>query len=326
MRSPASARRRARRAPASAHARARGWRGCARPPRPPPARQATGSPPSAVSPRSGRRIPARRRWRPPGTSSPSAASRRRRRAAPPRRAAAAAGCAPAPGPARGAPSPRTQLHPPGRPPPGTDLLEDRLEQVERGEHVLARQHAGAFFTAHGERVLDRLVLALVLKVELVDRLVTRRPDRRPGERATRTLCHLLDVRQIGDAVDDVVEAVVALHPLDGERAAVVTRLARTQGARQPSEALLGLLELLEVGLGELLRRNGGDEALELGANEERLPHLLARERADTEAAVRLERDETERRQTTQRLADGRAANGVLRRDLLLPKDGAWLEL
>src|SRR5205814_1084990 len=177
-----------RRARVSAHARARGWRGCARPPRPPPARQATGSPPSAASPRSGRRIPARRRSRPRGTSSPSAASRRRRRAAPPRHAAAAAGCAPAPGPARGAPSPRTQLHPTGRPPPGTDLLENRLEQVERGEHVLARQHAGAFFTAHGERVLDRLVLALVLKVELVDRLVTRRPDRRPGERATRTLC------------------------------------------------------------------------------------------------------------------------------------------
>src|SRR5207253_2337666 len=99
-----------------------------------------------------------------------------------------------------------------------------------------------------------------------------------------------------------------------------------QRARQPREALLGLLELLEVGLGELLRSDRGDEALELGANEERLPHLLARERADTEAAVRLERDETERRQTPQGLADRRAADRILGRDLLLSQDRARLEL
>src|SRR5439155_1547607 len=213
--------------------------------------------------RSRARTPSARRT-PPRSAPPhrTEAARRRRRRGPPTASLARAASRRRHGRrgrrARRAPSPRTQLHPTGRPPPGTDLLENRLEQVERGEHVLARQHAGAFFTAHGERVLDRLVLALVLKVELVDRLVTRRPDRRPGERATRTLCHLLDVRQIGDAVDDVVEAVVALHPLDGERAAVVTRLARTQRARQPSEALLGLPEPLDVGPGELLRRNGGD--------------------------------------------------------------------
>ena len=54
--------------------------------------------------------------------------------------------------------------------------------------------------------------------------------------------------QIGDAIDHVVEAVVAVHPLDRQRAAVVAGLARAQRARQPGEALLRLVELVEVGL------------------------------------------------------------------------------
>ena len=68
------------------------------------------------------------------------------------------------------------------------------------------------------------------------------------------------------------------------------------------------------------------EALQLGAEQERLPHLLARERPHAEAAVGLERDEPERGEPPQRLADRRAADGVLRRDLLLAQHGAGREL
>src|SRR6185437_3225852 len=242
------------------------------------------------------------------------------------RADAAAGCAHLLAPVRGGPSPRSRLHPPIRPPTCTDLLEDRLEQVERREHVLPCEHARTLDAAGSERVLDRLVLALILEVELVDGLVARRPDGRPREGAARTLRDLLDVRQVGDAVDDVVEPVVAVHPLDGQRAPVVARLARAQCTRQPGEALLRLIELLEIGFRELLRGNRGDEALEFGAYEERLPHLLAGERADAKAAVRLERDEPERREAAQGLANGRAADRVVSRYLLLPQHRARLEL
>src|SRR5207253_3942042 len=116
--------------------------------------------------------------------------------------------------------------------------------------------------------------------------------------------------EIRDAVDHVVEAMVRVHPVDRERTAVRAGLARAQRAGEAREALLSLLELGEVGLRHLLRRDRGDQALELGAEQERLPHLLARERADAEAAVRLERDEPERREPAQRLAHGRAADRV----------------
>ena len=56
------------------------------------------------------------------------------------------------------------------------------------------------------------------------------------------------------------------------------------------------------------------------------PTSLARERPHAEAAVRLERDEPERREPPQRLADGRAADRVLRRDLLLAQHRARREL
>ena len=134
----------------------------------------------------------------------------------------------------------------GRPnrPENPDLLEDRLQQVERREHVLACELAGAVGAARGERGADRGVLALVQQVQLVDRLVAGRPDGRPGERAACVLGDLLDVRQVGDPVDHVVEAVVRAHPVDGQRASVLAGLARPQRPRQAREALLGHLELL----------------------------------------------------------------------------------
>ena len=60
-----------------------------------------------------------------------------------------------------------------------DLLEDRLEQVERREDVLAGERAGAVGAARGERLPDRAMLLGVLRVQPVDRVVARRPDRGP---------------------------------------------------------------------------------------------------------------------------------------------------
>src|SRR5690348_2562436 len=57
-----------------------------------------------------------------------------------------------------------------------DLLEDRLEEDERRQHVLAGERARAGGAACGERLLDRAMLLRVLQVEPVDRVVARRPD------------------------------------------------------------------------------------------------------------------------------------------------------
>src|SRR5690349_9275978 len=119
-----------------------------------------------------------------------------------------------------------------------DLLEDRLEQVERGEDVLARELARPRRAAGSERLLDRAMLLGVLEVEAVERVVARRPHGRAGEVPARALRKLLDERQVGDAVDDVVEGVVRPHPVAHDRAALVARLARAQLLRDLREALL----------------------------------------------------------------------------------------
>src|SRR5262249_41050408 len=162
----------------------------------------------------------------PETSSPNAASRRRTRAGRQTRAAvrpASAGRAPA---VRGAPTPRRgPPRPPSRGSSATgrllvgegapDLLEDRLEQTEGGAAVLARELAGTRWATGREGAADRLMLALVREVELVDRLVAGSPDCRPRERAARALRNRLHVGEVGNPIDDVVEAVVRPHPLDG---------------------------------------------------------------------------------------------------------------
>src|SRR5579864_6227780 len=81
-----------------------------------------------------------------------------------------------------------------------DLLEDRLEEHERREHVLARERPRAGRAAGHQGLLDRAVLLGVLQIEPVERMVVRRPHRRPRERAAGALRELLDERQVGDAI------------------------------------------------------------------------------------------------------------------------------
>src|SRR5437764_919953 len=106
-----------------------------------------------------------------------------------------------------------------------DLLEDRLEQHEGREDVLARERARPGGAARDERLLDRPMLFGVPHVEPVERVVARCPHGRAREGTARALRELLDERQIGDAVDDVVEAVVRAHPVAHDRAALLARLA-----------------------------------------------------------------------------------------------------
>src|SRR5205807_1570586 len=204
--------------------------------------------------------------------------------------------------------------------------EDRLQQLERREDVLAGYRLRRVGASRREGGLDRPVLALVERVQLVDGLVPRRPDGRAGERPPRALRHLLDERQPRDAIDHVVEAMIGAHPLRRERAPVAAGLAGTQRARKAREELLGVLELLEVFLRDLRRGDAGYERLELRADHERLAHALAGERADTYSSIRLEGDEAERRKPPERLAHGGAADRVPLRELLLAQDRPRREL
>ena len=114
------------------------------------------------------------------------------------------------------------------------------------------------------------MLGLVALVERLELVVDRRPHGRPGERAARRLRDRLDIGHVGDAVQHVVEGVVRAHPLRHQRAPAVTRFVRADLLRQPREPLLAHLELGEVLFGHLLRRDLGDERLELRPDEERL--------------------------------------------------------
>ncbi len=71
--------------------------------------------------------------------------------------------------------------------------------------------------------------------------------------------------------------------------------------RRAAEAALGPLEVGEVVVGHLRRRDLGGEALELGAHHEGLADLVQREHAYAHAAVGLERHEAERREPPQGL-------------------------
>src|ERR1700686_438997 len=129
--------------------------------------------------------------------------------------------------------------------------------------MVTRERPRALGAARRERLADRAVLLGVLRVEAVDRVVSRRPDGRPGEGAARALRELLDERQVGYAVDDVMESGVRAHPNAHDRAARLAGLAGAQVLGDLLELLLGLLELHEI-LGRHLRRGDhGRERLEL---------------------------------------------------------------
>ena len=76
----------------------------------------------------------------------------------------------------------------------------------------------------------------------------------------------------------------------------------------------------------LRRGELGDECLELCPHEERLAKIVARQRAHADTAVRLERDEAERREAAQRLAHRRAGDAEAVGQLLLAQHRARLEL
>src|SRR5262245_26964035 len=198
--------------------------------------------------------------------------------------------------------------------------------MERRHDVLARERPRPRRAPGRERLLDRTVLLRVLQVQTVERVVARRPDRGPRERAARALRELLDEWEVCGAVDDVVERVVRAHPLAHDRAPLVAGLAAAQLLRDGGEALLRVIELLQLLRRDLRRRDLRREALELGPHHERFVQLLTRDRPDAHAAIRDERDEPECSETAQRLADRRARDVELLRQLLLAEDGPRCEL
>ena len=189
--------------------------------------------------------------------------------------------------------------------------------------MLVRECPGTFGAAGGESGADRSVLGVVPRVEIVE-LGARDPGDLAGERAPRRAGDARDVGRLGGLVDHVVERVVRAHPLRGE-----VRCPRRRGAAfsrrrvgQLGEAVLGGVECGEP-LGRHARRGAlGGEPFELGADEEGLAQLVAGERADANAAVRLERDEPERGEPAQRFADRRAADVEPLGEQLLPEHRA----
>ena len=192
--------------------------------------------------------------------------------------------------------------------------------------MLPRERARGVRASGGDRLADRAVLEVVLRVELVE-LPAGLPDPVADERAARALRDALHERQLGDAVDHVVERVVRLHPLDEERrvARRLTSRVRSELEGQRGEAPLDRVELGQIRGGHLRRRDLGGEPLELGADEERLAQLVRGDRADADAAVRLEGDETERGEAAKRLPHGRATDVEPLRERLLAQDGTRLD-
>ena len=77
---------------------------------------------------------------------------------------------------------------------GADLLQDRLQHLERRKDVLARELARARRRACGKGGPDRLVLLVVAQVQPVDRVVAGRPDGGAAEGSPCALRQLLDKR------------------------------------------------------------------------------------------------------------------------------------
>ena len=195
------------------------------------------------------------------------------------------------------------------------------------EHVVAGDRARAVDAACRDRAADRRVLPLVLDVEVVE-LGADGPRRLAEERPSRALRQPDDVGRVRALVDHVVEIVVRVHPLahDGAvRSAALACLAPKLPG-QLCEARFRRLQLGQAVVVETRNREGGRQRLELGAHEERLTQLVARQRPDADAPVRDELDEPERRQSPQRLADRRAGDSVLLGKRLLAQDRAGLDL
>src|SRR3954452_16629059 len=207
-----------------------------------------------------------------------------------------------------------------------DVLEDRVEQLERVHHVLVRQRPRPLGAARLERLADRAMLEDVPLLQIVQNLVARRPHGRPGEGPARRLRHLLDERRVGGPIDHVVEGVVRAHPLRADLAPVAAGVTAPHLLRERRKVILRLLELRKPLVGDPRRGHGRCKTLELRAYEECLVQILARQRAHADAAVRDEGDEPERCESPERLPDRRARDLELLREMLLPQDRARREL
>jgi hypothetical protein len=191
------------------------------------------------------------------------------------------------------------------------------------QHVLAGEQARARGAARCDRLPDRPVLEIVLRVELVE-LCAGAPDAIADERTPGALCEALHERHRRRSVDDVVERVIRLHPLDEEARAAGLTAARlgAQCERQFREPPLRRVEGSEVGLRHAGRRHLRRQRLELGSDEVGLAQLARRDRAHPDTPVRLERDEAERREPAQRLAHRRARDAEPVGELFLAQHGA----
>ena len=142
------------------------------------------------------------------------------------------------------------------------------------------------------------------------------------------LRELLDARQRRDLVDHVVEGVVgAIHSTArssrAPRRGAAARASRSvSAAKRSSAASRRARSAARDPRGGL----GGREALELGADQERLAQLGRRDRADAHAAVGDRRDEPERLEALERLAHRRAADPEALADMLLAQHLAGRDL
>ena len=140
------------------------------------------------------------------------------------------------------------------------------------------------------------------------------------EGASRALGELLDARQRRDLVDHVVEGVVGA-PSTRRRASsrAPRRGASARASRAVSAAKRSSAASRRARSAAVMRRRGlgGREALELGADQERLAQLGGRDRAHAHAAVGHRRDEAERLESLQRLAHRGAADAEALADVLL---------
>jgi len=92
------------------------------------------------------------------------------------------------------------------------------------------------------------------------------------------------------------------------------------------EAVVQRLQLGELAVGRLAGNLGGGVALQQREQVIHLRHVVARRLGHVGAAARLHRHHALDRQHLQRLAQGRAADSHLGRDLQLVDPGAGLEL
>jgi hypothetical protein len=205
------------------------------------------------------------------------------------------------------------------------VVEDHLEQPARVEDVLVRQCARPVAAPGRERVENRLVLDEVLAVEIVDLRAAGAPATEDG--APRALGDPLDEREVRGVVDHVVEPVVRAYPVAGEpRALAFAPAPVEQLVGQLGELLLGLAELLQALRRHPRRRDPGYERLELSADHERLPELVTRDRPDTHALVRDQRDEPGRGEPAQCLADRRPADVEALGELFLAQNRSRRQL